>query len=180
MTGDGVVADVGAGVGAGEGDGLAGARVLGVEGAGGGDGEVVAIDEAAERCVASANGCDGVAVIDLVAGGDAGDGQFLGCDVRACGSRVVGEYIVACTGAGEGDAGDGDRFGSADVLVGEGPAGAIDAEYVVAEDAGEGSALGVERGVGVAVVDLVLSGDARHRRDAGAVDDEFTNAERRQ
>ena len=124
MTGDSVVPSVSAGVAAVDGDSLAICRVFVAKQAGGGYRQTVATYDAAVGSATGVHGGAGVAVINLVAGGNAGYGHGLGGDVggnatRAAHTVVCGQAVGAVL---QGDATDGDVLAVAGVLVNKGAA----------------------------------------------------------
>ncbi|NDA64244.1 MAG: hypothetical protein EBX50_19785, partial [Chitinophagia bacterium] len=164
--GEGVVAAVGASEGeAGEGDGLVRADVLVGEGAGGSraaERDRVPADHAGQARGAG-DVRDGGAVVGLVGGADARDGDRSRGDGGGEAGRL-GEAVVAAVGAGEGEAARGDGLARAGVLVGEGAdrSGTIQGDGVPADHAGEARRPAVQGGRGGAVVRLVGRGHAEH------------------
>src|SRR5439155_449253 len=137
--GQGIFAGVGAGENQAEhGDGLIGAHILGVEFAGGigqDEGDLVATLDAEKDGVVGVERGGGGTVINLVVGGDAGDGKISLTNV--CGGGGLSEGVIGGVGVGEGQTGDIDRFVGADGLGGEGAGGAagVQGHGIAADDA---------------------------------------------
>src|SRR6185503_7021882 len=97
----------------------------------------------------------GGAVINLVIGGDARDGQSLRGDIGGGGGRAIGG-VIGRIGAADGDAADAGGLGNADVLVVETGAGVARSEAVTDQAIIRERA----RGGGGTIIDLVDSGGA--------------------
>ena len=112
-------------VGTSDGDACDGDRFIGADvfvckcggGTGGGEGDIVKALFSCQGCGSFDKECCGAggAVVDAVVGGDAGNGEFFGGD-GGCGAWL-GECVVACIGATDGDACNGDCLSCANSFV---------------------------------------------------------------
>ena len=160
LAGDEVVARIGAAVAAGQRHGLAIARVLVAEDTRGGHVQFVVLHQPGQHGAVHIHGGGIGAVISLVAGRDAADGQDLGRDIRRQ-IRGCRHGVIARIGPAQRDVADGHGLARAHVLVGKTTAGAAAQGHGIAIDHA-GQAAAAQAGGDVAVIDLVAR---RHAAD---------------
>ena len=178
LTGDGVVAHICTAVGAGQSHGLGVARIFVIgrvarvaEVAGGTDGDGVARDQAIglQHTVGHACGADrggGQAVVDLVGGGDAGDGQGFGGDGAGAVAGIAQAVVLAAVAVADGGGAEAHHFAAiSGTFVVKGHGGGAHAVTTHAELVAQcAQVAGAGRVVGVAVIDLADHGGGQGHR----------------